>query len=179
MGPNTLSGHLSVLYTTECQINFVLRVIRPILNAMNRSLLSFLPGSQGPESVAVTSTAERKDVAKIDEKAKQLVWATGCTSWFIDSSTGRNTIMFPDWQFKFHLRSIFIPWGDFVYKTAPKQISREVKLGLFAPYSFSAAKIIAVGALLGISLSTGFDLPSKLSPLQQYLGSIYSLPGGK
>ncbi|KAE8343328.1 hypothetical protein BDV24DRAFT_173060 [Aspergillus arachidicola] len=126
MGPNTLSGHLSVLYTTECQINFIVRVIRPILNGLNRSLLPSLLRIECPESVAVTPMAERKDVSMTDHKAKQLVWATGCTSWFIDPSTGRNTIMFPDWQFKFHLRSIFIPWADFVYKKSLKGSPREV-----------------------------------------------------
>ncbi|KAF9893503.1 hypothetical protein FE257_010815 [Aspergillus nanangensis] len=126
MGPNTLSGHLSVIYTTECQINFVLRIIRPILNGTNRSLLLSLLGIESPDSVTVTSVAERKDNAQTDHKAKQLVWASGCTSWFIDPSTGRNTIMFPDWQSKFYLRSVFIPWNDFVYRKAPRGLAREV-----------------------------------------------------
>lgn len=32
----------------------------------------------------------------IDTKANILVWATSCTSWFIDETTRRNTIMYPD-----------------------------------------------------------------------------------
>ncbi|KAJ9204616.1 hypothetical protein DTO164E3_1791 [Paecilomyces variotii] len=96
MGPNTLSGHLSVLYTTECQIDFIVRVIRPILKGLNSSLLPSLLRIEYPESVAVTPIAERMDVSMTDNNAKQLVWTTGCTSWFIDPNTGRNTIMFPD-----------------------------------------------------------------------------------
>src|ERR1700748_278611 len=79
MGPNTLSGHLSVMYTTECQIGFILRVIQPILESIHRPL-----GSDYPESVVVTAPAERRDVEMVDRKAKKLVWASGCTSWFID-----------------------------------------------------------------------------------------------
>ncbi|KAH9825645.1 L-lysine 6-monooxygenase (NADPH-requiring) [Teratosphaeria destructans] len=31
MGPNTVTGHHSVIYTVECQINFLVRLITPIL----------------------------------------------------------------------------------------------------------------------------------------------------
>ncbi|KAM5356896.1 hypothetical protein ACJ41O_003542 [Fusarium nematophilum] len=105
MGPNTLSGHLSVIYTTECQINFALRAIGPILRKQ-------------AHIVEVTPDAEKKDIDEVQEKAKKLVWASGCTSWFIEAKSGRNTIMFPDWQFKFWLRSVFVPWGDFEYRKA-------------------------------------------------------------
>ncbi|KAF5648423.1 monooxygenase [Fusarium tjaetaba] len=103
MGPNTLSGHLSVIYTTECQINYTMRVLRPILKGK-------------ADIVEVTPEAEKKDIDRVQEKAKRLVWATGCTSWFIDEKTNRNTIMFPDWQFKFWLRSIFVAWNDLQYR---------------------------------------------------------------
>jgi hypothetical protein len=68
--------------------------------------------------VTVKPTAEKRDIELVQEKAKRLVWATGCTSWFIDGNTKRNTIMFPDWQYKFWLRSIFVAWDDFAYRTS-------------------------------------------------------------
>lgn len=91
------------MYTTECQINFTLRVLQPILKGQ-------------ADIVEVTAEAEKRDINEVQEKAKGLVWATGCTSWFIDEKTGRNTIMFPDWQYKFWLRSVFVSWGDFEYR---------------------------------------------------------------
>ncbi|KIL83770.1 hypothetical protein FAVG1_13046 [Fusarium avenaceum] len=122
MGPNTLSGHLSVIYTTECQINFTLRVLQPILKG-------------DADIVEVTAEAEKRDINRVQKKAKELVWATGCTSWFIEERTGRNTIMFPDWQYKFWLRSVFVSWGDFEYRNvstkSPVSTSRN-KLPLFA-----------------------------------------------
>lgn len=169
MGPNTLSGHLSVLYTTECQINFVIRVIRPILKGKDNYLLPSLFRSDDPQSVAVAPFAERKDVAMVDDKAKRLVWATGCSSWFIDSNTGRNTIMFPDWQFKFHLRSIFIPWKDLVYMQAPKGSSKEVKVGALTPFPFAPVGILAIGVLFAASYLGGLDFSSKVFYLSQYL----------
>ncbi|GKU04504.1 4-hydroxyacetophenone monooxygenase protein [Fusarium langsethiae] len=104
MGPNTLSGHLSVIYTTECQFNFTLRIIHPIITGKT-------------DIVEVTPEAEARDINNVQEKAKRLVWATGCTSWFIDETTGRNTIMFPDWQFKFWWRSVFVNWEDLEYRS--------------------------------------------------------------
>ncbi|KAG8358011.1 hypothetical protein FVEN_g4440 [Fusarium venenatum] len=103
MGPNTLSGHLSVIYTTECQFNFTLSAIRPVLVGK-------------VDIVEITTAAEQQDVHDVQEKAKGLVWATGCTSWFIDEKSGRNTIMFPDWQFMFWWRSVFINWDDLEYR---------------------------------------------------------------
>ncbi|KAF2867214.1 hypothetical protein BDV95DRAFT_622451 [Massariosphaeria phaeospora] len=32
MGPDSVTGHLSVIYTVECQINFGLRLLAPILS---------------------------------------------------------------------------------------------------------------------------------------------------
>lgn len=115
MGPNTVTGHLSVIYTVECQINFTIRVIRPLIQSM-RSPRTLLPRARARvDKVAVLANAHRLDNDWIQRKAKELVWATGCTSWFIDPKTGRNTQMYPDWQYRFWTRSIFIQWQDFAY----------------------------------------------------------------
>lgn len=119
MGPNTTTGHLSVIYSTECQVNFSLRVLKPILQ--KPSLLSLSPK---PTSVAVTLAAEQNDNTWIQRLSKNLVWSSGCTSWYIDTKTGRNTMLYPDWQFNFWLRSIFVPVKrDFVYKQSVKEVA--------------------------------------------------------
>lgn len=110
MGPNTLSGHLSVIYTTECQIGLVLRLMAPIVKPN-------LIGKRG-DSVMVKADAEESYNTWLQAKAKQLVWATGCTSWFIDPKSGRNTIMYPDWQFMYWWNCLMVQWGDFEYKKA-------------------------------------------------------------
>ncbi|KAI3333759.1 putative monooxygenase [Ustulina deusta] len=118
MGPNTASGHGSVTYTTECQIGFTLRLIKPILKAL-KAQRSHLPViRQKTDIVRVRPEAEAADITTVQERLKRLVWASGCTSWALDPATGRNTIMYPDFQYKYWLRSIFIPWYDFEFSTS-------------------------------------------------------------
>ncbi|KAK5625956.1 hypothetical protein RRF57_001672 [Xylaria bambusicola] len=118
MGPNTASGHGSVTYTTECQIGFTLRVIKPILNAL-RAERSRLPViGRKTDVVKLRPEAEMADINTTQERLKNLVWSTGCTSWALDPRNRRNTTMYPDFQFKYWLRSVFIPWRDFEYSTS-------------------------------------------------------------
>ncbi|KAL6151292.1 hypothetical protein ACJQWK_10798 [Exserohilum turcicum] len=119
MGPNTVTGHLSVIYTVECQINFTLRLLDPIL----KSLPSYRSRSWFPRALAPpTATVEVRHEAAIadsqwtQEAARKLVWASGCVNWAVDPKTGLNNMMYPDWQFLFWLRSIFWKKNDFVYR---------------------------------------------------------------
>lgn len=139
MGPNTASGHGSVTYTTECQINFTMRVIRPIMNAL-KAQRSYLPVlGKKADIVRVKSEAERADIDTVQEKAKKLVWSSGCSSWALDSR-GRNTTMYPDFQYRYWLRSIFVAWGDFeVSKSTPFSV-------------FSMSKSSRVGSWLGAAV---------------------------
>ncbi|KAI0553197.1 putative monooxygenase [Xylaria curta] len=118
MGPNTASGHASVVYTSECQIGFTLRVIKPILKALKaqRSILPVI--GQKTDIVKVKPEAEKADIDTTQERLKRLIWSSGCTSWAIDPVNGRNTTMYPDFQFKYWLRSVFISWPDFEFSTS-------------------------------------------------------------
>ncbi|USP82605.1 cyclohexanone 1,2-monooxygenase [Curvularia clavata] len=118
MGPNTVTGHLSVIYTVECQINFTLRLLDPIL----KSLPSYRSRSLIPQTLAPSpATVEVKPEAAVADSqwtqaaAKKLVWASGCVNWAVDPKTGLNNMMYPDWQFLFWLRSIFWKKNDFLY----------------------------------------------------------------
>jgi hypothetical protein len=150
MGPNTLSGHLSVIYTTECQINFTIRIIRPILNAIKTELPWLAVSRPDRDIVTVKPSAEKHDIEIVQQKAKKLVWATGCTSWFIDENTKRNTIMFPDWQYKFWLRSIFVSWDDFAYRTSGtlRKGAKKAPIGKMTSIFAAFGVIIGVGAYL-------------------------------
>lgn len=150
MGPNTLSGHLSVIYTTECQINFTIRIIGPILNAIKTELPWLAVSRPDRDIVAVKPSAEKQDIESVQQKAKRLVWATGCTSWFVDENTKRNTIMFPDWQYKFWLRSIFVRWDDFAYRASVKfrKGTKGAPMGKMASICAAFGIIIGIGAYL-------------------------------
>lgn len=175
MGPNTTTGHLSVIYSVECQTNFALRVLKPVLGPLHSiSPLSLLnPFSRpAPDTVAVTPQAEQRDNSWIQSAASKLVWATGCTSWYIDARTGRNTMLYPDWQYKFWMRSIFFPYSrDFILKTSAvplltKKSSKktEKKKGSGVVTSLGITVVVLSAAVLCVHKANGGDLTS-LSPL--------------
>lgn len=146
MGPNTVSGHLSVIFTTECQINFTLKAIEPVIKSLHPPLWASIINYRYPDSVVVRDQAEAADVQWADRKAKELVWATGCTSWFIDEKTGRNTMMYPDWQTKFWLRSVFIRKGDFIHGKSESVRENESALPIIAG-------VLSAALLLGCAFS--------------------------
>ncbi|KNG47328.1 cyclohexanone 1,2-monooxygenase [Stemphylium lycopersici] len=118
MGPNTVTGHLSVIYTVECQINFTLRLLEPILKSLpSYRSRSFIPKALAPPpaTVEVKPEAATADSQWTQTAAKKLVWASGCVNWAVDPKTGLNNMMYPDWQFLYWLRSIFWKRNDFVY----------------------------------------------------------------
>lgn len=124
MGPNTVTGHLSVIYTVECQINFTLRLLDPIIKSLPSYLSKhnimpippFLRPKGTPMTVEVLPSAALADHEWTQREAKKLVWASGCTNWAVDAKTGLNNMMYPDWQFLFWWRSVFWRRADFVYK---------------------------------------------------------------
>ncbi|KAK1020874.1 hypothetical protein LTR33_018676, partial [Friedmanniomyces endolithicus] len=121
MGPNTVTGHLSVIYTVECQINFVLRLIGPILKSMQNPGRGLMASRQTVEAVDVKAEVAAQQSTWLQAKLNKLVWASGCTSWALDPKTGVNIAMYPEYQFMFWLRSVFIPSNDFLYDVLDKK----------------------------------------------------------
>ncbi|KAB8648475.1 hypothetical protein FH972_026131 [Carpinus fangiana] len=122
MGPNTVTGHLSVIYTVECQINYAIRLMKPVIAKLHPKN-SWLPwnwisATPNADSVDVKPEAAREDSAWIQREAKKLVWSSGCSNWALHPDSDYNVMMYPDWQFKFWLRSIFIPFREFEYADA-------------------------------------------------------------
>ena len=93
MGPNSVTGHLSVIYTVECQINFTLRLLDPIFKSLpSYQSRSFIPQvlTPSPATVEVKPEAAIADSQWIQAAAKKLVWASGCVNWAVDPKTGFN-----------------------------------------------------------------------------------------
>ncbi|EME88035.1 uncharacterized protein MYCFIDRAFT_85932 [Pseudocercospora fijiensis CIRAD86] len=158
VSPNTVTGHLSVIYTVECQINYVLRLIEPILSSSR--------ASSAVTSVDVKLPATLRDSNWMQEKLKALVWSSGCTSWALDPKTNLNIAMYPQYQFMFWLRSIFIPARDFEYQyregkgLQKKQLAiggwKAVRNALGTITVFSAIGIAAVRRAGGLSEARGW-----------------------
>ncbi|KAJ8121489.1 hypothetical protein ONZ43_g2070 [Nemania bipapillata] len=147
MGPNTASGHGSVTYTTECQINFTMRVIKPIMNALKAQRSSLPVLGAKADIIQVKPEAEQTDIDTVQEKVKKLVWSSGCSSWALDSQ-GRNTTMYPDFQYKYWLRSIFIQWGDFqLSKSTPFSTFLTSHSSWVSSWVVAAVGVAVVGGL--------------------------------
>ncbi|KAL4927249.1 flavin-containing monooxygenase [Aspergillus undulatus] len=129
IGPNTATGHTSALFTSECQIEFSLKVVAPILSSLHSAPPSLLPKinpfsllssrpKQAPDTVSVTPQAEETESLWIDAASKEYVWTSGCASWYLHPS-GRNTGIYPASQVSFWLRSFWGPRrGVFEYRIA-------------------------------------------------------------
>ncbi|KAK4547095.1 hypothetical protein LTR36_001316 [Oleoguttula mirabilis] len=162
MGPNTVTGHLSVIYTVECQIGFILRLIEPILASARRhsSPQAGLGGGRDVEvvtAVDVKPEAAARHTGWLQARLGKLVWSSGCTSWALDPKTGVNIAMYPEYQFLFWLRSVFIPGEDFEYevreagKEKGKVVRRSLVVGGWRGVRRFATTAVVVGGMLAAS----------------------------
>ncbi|KAH7378582.1 putative flavin-binding monooxygenase [Cadophora sp. MPI-SDFR-AT-0126] len=106
MGPNTVTGHSSVIFSSECQINFALNMLEPVLGARR---------SRSIAAVEVTQQAEDQENSWIQQRAKGLVWSSGCSNWYVEPKTGKNLMVYPEWQWHYWLRSFAIDYSKFAY----------------------------------------------------------------
>lgn len=89
IGPNSGLGHSSMTLVIEAQIKYAVDAIRQ----MDRHDIADLD---------VTRAAQDAYNARLHAKLDGTVWVTGgCDSWYLDSRTGRNTTLWPDFVWKF------------------------------------------------------------------------------
>ena len=84
-GPNTGSGHNSVIHQTECQVNFMCRMLKPVLRGTAKSVV--------PKKEAQIALNKR-----LQRDLPNLTFATGCTSWFL-TTDGQNFYHWPNFCF--------------------------------------------------------------------------------
>lgn len=99
-GPNAATGQHSVIFHSECQINYSCRLLRTVLK-------------RNAESIMVTPQAQKKDLSWVHRQLGGLVFNSGCQSWWMDPKTKKNTFIYPDPMYKYWLRTIFPTWSDF------------------------------------------------------------------
>ncbi|CAL1708297.1 unnamed protein product [Somion occarium] len=99
-GPNTATGHGSVIFTEEVQINYMIKVIKPILSDL---ATAFEP----------TDAASDSYNAWVQSKLGKSVW-NACTSWYrAEEGKGKITGIFPGTFVKFWWTLREPVWGDF------------------------------------------------------------------
>jgi len=164
MGPNTVTGHNSVIYTVECQINFMLRLITPILGSLHLPQRGLMTPKQEVKAVDVRPEATKEHITWLQNKLSKLVWSSGCTSWALDPETGVNIAMYPEYQFWFWWRSVFVPGKDFAYdvvdKKKGKHGSKSLMVGGWKGVRQFASTVCVCGMLaagaLGVRRAGGF-----------------------
>ncbi|KAK1522990.1 hypothetical protein CPAR01_14533 [Colletotrichum paranaense] len=87
-GPNAATGQHSVIFHSECQINYTCRLLRQVLT-----------GNDPAASIMVKPEAQRRDLAWVHDKLRYPVFNSGCQSWWMDPKTKKNTFIYPDPMF--------------------------------------------------------------------------------
>jgi cation diffusion facilitator CzcD-associated flavoprotein CzcO len=89
-GPNTGLGHTSVVVMIEAQIPYIVGALR-LLRRRQLAAVDVLPQAQQTYNT------------EIQRRLQRTVWNTGgCASWYLDSE-GRNTVLWPDFTWRYRL----------------------------------------------------------------------------
>ncbi|MBA2505348.1 MAG: NAD(P)/FAD-dependent oxidoreductase [Thermoleophilaceae bacterium] len=90
-GPNSGQGHTSMVFMIESQIEQV----KLALDARD---------ANGGGTIEVHPGAEKAWNAKLQKRTETTVWTQGgCSSWYLDRN-GKNSILWPDWTWRFRMR---------------------------------------------------------------------------
>lgn len=129
-GPNTATGHTSVIMASENMIEYVKRFVRPLLKG-------------DWEKVEVKREAEEAYTKDIQRALKDTVWMSGgCSSWYY-TKDGWNSTVLPYSQIWFWYRCMCPKWNDWNITYTRKG---EVKMVL--------AKAVKVLALISVIFGT-------------------------
>jgi cation diffusion facilitator CzcD-associated flavoprotein CzcO len=105
-GPNTGIGHTSLVFMEEAQVSHLLGALR----AMER---------RGLAAVEPRPEVQEAFNDEVQRRMRRTVWTTGgCASWYLDAQ-GRNTTLWPDFTWKYHLRTRRFDPGD--YQLVPRR----------------------------------------------------------
>jgi cation diffusion facilitator CzcD-associated flavoprotein CzcO len=87
IGPNTGLGHNSMVVMMEAQYRYVLDA----LHQMRR---------RGLRALDVKAAVQRQFNERLQARMQRTVWASGCSSWYIDAG-GKNTTLWPGFTFAY------------------------------------------------------------------------------
>ncbi len=120
-GPNTGLGHSSMILMIEAQVEHLLGALR------------HLDATQAA-AVEPSVAAEARYVAEIDRGLATTVWATGCTSWYLDK-TGRNSTLWPGYTFSYIRRARRFEASDYLVeerRNAPVMLPLKSRIEMLA-----------------------------------------------
>jgi cation diffusion facilitator CzcD-associated flavoprotein CzcO len=87
-GPNASLGHGSAIAMIEAQVGYVLDALETSARVLE-----------------VTAEAQARYVDELDRASASTVWLEGgCSSWYVDERSGRLTLLWPDFAYRFRDR---------------------------------------------------------------------------
>ena len=130
-GPNTATGHSSVILASENMVNYSLNFIKPIMNGEVRTY-------------EVKEDAERKWTSDIQSQLKNSVFQSGgCKSWYYKEDSGWNSTVYPRTQIDYTIRCMFPRYSHWTATYTRK--------GLLMSYFRLTLKLFAaVGTIYGL-----------------------------
>ena len=106
VGPNTGLGHNSMVYMIESQVEYILRALQTMR-------------TERAAAVEVRPQIERAYNEKIQKQLDRAIWSTGgCTSWYLDPRSGKNTTLWPGFTWRFRQATSSFSMDDY-YAYAP------------------------------------------------------------
>ncbi|KFY32734.1 hypothetical protein V495_08794 [Pseudogymnoascus sp. VKM F-4514 (FW-929)] len=131
-GPNTVTGHSSVVLASENMVNYAMRMIGPILNG-------------DASSVEVKKEAEMAWTADLQKSLKKRVWNIGgCRNWY-KGEDGWNSTTYPYSQIWFSLLCMFPNYRHWNYQYTTKGLVKK-----------RAKTVLQVATLSGIATGLYF-----------------------
>jgi cation diffusion facilitator CzcD-associated flavoprotein CzcO len=111
-GPNTATGHSSVILASENMVNYSLKFIGPILKGE-------------VSTVEVKESAERAWTEKVQDELRRSVFNSGGgRNWYVDQDTQWNATVYPRTQVDFSLRCMFPVWSHWDLQYTTKGVAR-------------------------------------------------------
>ncbi|KAF1956395.1 FAD/NAD(P)-binding domain-containing protein [Byssothecium circinans] len=126
-GPNTATGHTSVVMAAENMVEYSLKFIKLLLEG-------------DAESVDVKKEAEVGFTREIQGALKETVWMSGCRSWYF-TEDGWNSTTYPYSQIDFWRRCTFPVWSDWNIAYTKQGISRMQRKRALRVLSFILAVV--------------------------------------
>ncbi|KAL6155875.1 hypothetical protein ACJQWK_05494 [Exserohilum turcicum] len=109
-GPNTATGHSSVVMASENMVNYSLNFVRLLLNDDART-------------VDVKHEAEVAYTNEMQNALKNTVWRSGCSSWYF-TENGWNSTVYPFSQVDFWRRCTWVKWNDWNIEYTSKGLAK-------------------------------------------------------
>ncbi|KAF9266011.1 FAD/NAD(P)-binding domain-containing protein [Marasmius fiardii PR-910] len=130
-GPNTTTGHTSVIFTEECQVDYMIQLIKPVLDG-------------DLKTVEVTDHANKRYNDNIQSRLRKSVFVD-CVSWYRKNSDGKVTSIFPGMSTLFWWWFRRPKWSDYnVSARKPEEWKRKQRRQAWVRFLKKFAWIVSV-----------------------------------